>query len=360
MREPEAATRKSRDLVRMAVAKAALAEPLRTSMVPVIQKALVIGGGLAGMTAALAIADHGYEVCLVERSKRLGGNLRDLPKGFEDQDMTAVLNGLVAQLKANRLVTVHTGVTVSETLGFVGNFTSKLSNGREFKHGAAVIATGASENLPAEYLLGRDNRVLTQRALSRTIEAKRSPWKKAPSRVVMIQCVGSRNPEHPYCSRVCCTRAVKNAIRLKQISPDTEVTVLYRDIRTYGAREQYYQQARDLGVLFIRFDEQNPPVVTGGKSLSVAVRDPIVDADVRLQADLVVLSTGMVSNREENDRVAKLFKVPLNDDGFFLEAHAKLRPVEFATEGVFLAGLAHGPITTLLISETLKYSFGLL
>jgi len=342
LHEPEAATQKARDLVRMAAAKAALTVPLRSSTVPVIRQALVIGGGTAGMTAALAIADQGYHVCLVERDARLGGNLRDLPTGFEDQDLRAMLKNLIAKVKAHANIRVLTETTVVEVQGFVGNFTSKLSNGEEYRHGVAIIATGASEYQPREYLYGEDRRIITQRQLSQQLAAGNFPG-LPPACVVMIQCVGSRTAEHPYCSRVCCTRAVKNAAQIKEHHPETEVIILYRDMRTYGFQERHYQRARELGVLFIRFDADRPPILTGGPRLDLSVFEPLLQTELHFHPDLVVLSTGIVSSAEDNDRLAKLFKVPLNDDGFFLEAHAKLRPVEFATEGVYLAGLAHGP-----------------
>ena len=342
MNEPAAATVKSSDLIRMAVAKAALAEPLQAATIPLVRKALVVGGGLAGMTAALAIADHGYDVSLVERETALGGNLRDLPTGFEDQDVQALLARKVQETEAHPRITIHAETTLEDVTGFVGNYATRLSDGSEFEHGVVVLATGANEYTPTEHAYG-DARVVTQRQLSGLLDACTTPWKTPPERVVMIQCVGSRSDEHPYCSRVCCTRAVKNAVRIRQLSPGTEVLILYRDIRTYGMRESYYQQARDLGVLFVRFDHGEEPCVTAGDRLAVRLRDPLLGAEMAVSADMVVLSTGIVADDEANDRLGKLLKVPVNADGFFMEAHAKLRPVEFATEGVFLAGLAHGP-----------------
>jgi len=342
MHQPDAATDKSRDLVRMAVAKAALTEPLHASSVPVVRHALVVGGGVAGMTAALAIADHGHDVTLLEKTELLGGNVRHLPFGFEDQDLSRMLADTCVKVTGHPRIRVLCATTVEDVHGFVGNFTTRLSNGEELAHGVAIIATGASEYEGSDHGYGTDSRILTQRELARRLE-EAEPWQGHPRRVVMIQCVGSRNDDHPYCSRVCCARAVKNAIRLKQRSPETEVHVLYRDIRTYGLRERYYQQARELGVHFIRFDTETEPAVDCGDQLTVRVREPALDAMLALDTDMIVLSTGIVADDDANDRMGKQFKVPVNAEGFFLEAHAKLRPVEFATEGVFLAGLAHGP-----------------
>jgi len=345
MKEPEAATEKARVLVRMAVAKAALSVPLHSTMVPVVRKALIVGGGLAGMTAALAIADHGYDVLLAESDTELGGNLRHLFVGFEGQDLQRLLSETVARVQAHPLITVRTTTTVTDVTGFIGNFTTTLSDGAELQHGVAVVATGAREYEPTEFGYGSCPQVMTQRELQTILDGTDEAWDVVPKRVVMIQCVGSRNDEHPYCSRVCCTRAVRNAIRLKEHCPETEVQVLYRDIRTYGFREAQYQRARKLGVNFIRFDKDEPPRVSLADGLRVSVRDPLLDVGLDLDCDLLVLSTGIVADVDANDTVAKFFKVPINDDGFFMEAHAKLRPVEFATEGVFLAGLAHGPKT---------------
>ena len=343
MHEPAAAADKACDLVRMAVAKARLAIPLGASTVPVIRSGLVVGGGLAGLHATLAIADHGYDVTLVERDSELGGNARELHTGFDGQDLQSMLARTVRRVMEHPRITVRTGMTVTEVTGFVGNFKSTLADATTLEHGVAVLATGAAEYRPTEYLYGRDERVITQRELQTILAQPELAGEPPPRRVVMIQCVGSRNDEHPYCSRVCCTRAVKNAILIKERHAATEVLILYRDIRTYGYREQAYQKARELGVQFIHFDKGAEPQVHPGDPLRVELRDPILQADLSLDTDLLVLSAGIVADREEADRLGKLFKVPINDDGFFLEAHVKLRPVEFATEGVFLAGLAHAP-----------------
>ena len=342
---PEAATDKARDLVRMAIAKARLIKPLQAETIPVVRKALVLGGGWAGMTAAIAIAEHGYGVFLVEKEAELGGNLRHLYVGFDGQDLRSMLAEAIERIERHPLISVFTSTTATEIDGFVGNFRTTLGNGRELEHGVAVIATGADEYSGDQYLYGADPRVVTQRELQAVLDGPAEPaWATPPECIVMIQCVGSRDDERPYCSRVCCTRAIVNAIRIKELWPNSEVFVLYRDIRTYGFNEAHYRQARELGVLFIRFDKDAPPLVSSTpESVNVKIREPIVDAELELRASLLVLSTGIAADSDANDRLAKLFKVPINDDGFFLEAHVKLRPVEFASEGVFVAGLAHAP-----------------
>lgn len=341
--EKEKATEKAKDLVAMAVAKAALLEPLTPIPVPVEKAVLVIGGGLSGMTAALEAARQGVSVYLVEREEDLGG--QDLPYTAEGVDLENLRKKLKKDIAENPGITVYTGSRVLEVRGFVGNFESVVDHKgtlRTLRHGGIIVATGAQAYLPRDgaFLYGKDPRVLTQRELERKIAAGNFV---PPKRVVMVQCVGSRDKEHPYCSRVCCLQAVKNALRLKDIARDTEVTVLYRDMRTYGLYERYYERARREGILFVRFgDEEMPVVEAKDGELSVRFLDPLLGEDVSLSADLVVLSTGIVPH-EDAQVLAKLLKVPLTQDGFFLEAHVKLRPVDFATEGIYVCGLAHGP-----------------
>jgi heterodisulfide reductase subunit A len=236
--------------------------------------------------------------------------------------------------------------------GSIGHFrTAVRVNGetREIEHGVAIVATGAREYAPKEYLYGQEERVLTQLELEERLAAEGKRFLSGaggrPKTIVMIQCVGSRNEERPYCSRLCCSEAVKNALKIKELAPDACVYVLYRDIRTYGFREGYYTKARQEGVAFVRYEEgRNPEVARNGEGLTVGVHDSVLGIDMEIPADLVVLSAGTVPH-EENKAVAQLFKVPLNQDGFFLEAHLKLRPVDFATDGVYLCGLAHSPKT---------------
>ncbi|NNG17318.1 MAG: FAD-dependent oxidoreductase [Gemmatimonadales bacterium] len=343
--EPERATRKSKDLLRMAVAKARLLEPLVKGRLKVKSEAVVVGGGMAGMTAALNLADQGFPVHLVEQGKELGGNLRHVHRLLHGADPQQRLAQTVQRVTSHPRIHLYLESTLASVDGSVGNFRSTITcNGRhsEVAHGVAIIATGASEHQPTEYLYGQHPRVLTQRELEASIATDDPELQKLAS-VVMIQCVGSRDEVHPYCSRVCCAQAVKNAIALKEIHPDIAVQVLYRDIRTYGLLEEFYTHARRLGVRFIRYEEQQKPQVTATNGhLQVSTVDPVLDAVLGIDCDLLVLAPAIVP-RGDAEEVGKLFKVALNQDKFFLEAHMKLRPVDFATEGVFMCGLAHSP-----------------
>jgi len=342
MHEPDEATVKAKCLVHMAIAKAAMVEALAVASLDVTPTALVVGGGLAGLTAALSLAEQGFEVTLVERERKLGGNLNRLRSTFTEPDVRAFRDALVRRVRRHPEIDVRTGTELEAVDGFVGNFESTLKGRREtttVKHGVMILATGGNENTPDEYRYVDDSRVVTQLELEQMLADGSGD---APRSVVMIQCVGSREEGHMYCSRVCCNTAVKNAIRLKDRSPETDVWILYRDIRTYGLNEDYYQEARDKGVVFVRYEPEAKPVVKNGSGPTVTVRDALVGRDLVLRPDLLVLSSRIDANHD-NERIGQLMKVPLNEDGFFLEAHAKLRPVEFATEGVFVAGLAHGP-----------------
>jgi len=353
MHHPDEATQKAKDLVRMAIAKTALLEPLPTQTVVMTQKALVIGGGLAGMTAAQKIAQAGFEVTLVEKEKELGGKAREIYHTLEGLDVQAFLESLIIEVEKDPRIHLYKGTTIEKVDGFVGSFKTTVRTDNEtseISHGVVIVATGADEYRPKEYLFGQDSRITTQIEFEKEMVIRPDSTRSLKN-VVMIQCVGSRNDERPYCSRICCSEAVKNALTLKSINPDTNVYVLYRDIRTYGFKEDYYEKAREAGVLFIRYDEEKEPrVEKGGDGLRVIVHEPILHDDLSIETDLLVLSPGIVSPRE-NERLSQMLKVPLNTDGFFLEAHMKLRPVDFATEGVFLAGLAHNPKS---IDETLS------
>jgi heterodisulfide reductase subunit A2 len=338
MHEPEKATKKSKDLVRMAVAKARLLEPLKKSKLGVLHSAVVIGGGLAGMTAALDIADQGYPVHIVEKEKYLGGNLIKIHHKEGDRKPKDFMNELIGKVRNAKNITVHLNSEVKEVGGFVGNFKVKTSDG-EIDTGAVIVATGANEYKPTEFLYGQDKRVVTQLELEKQLDEKTLKAKK----VVMIQCVGSRNEKSPYCSRICCSNAVKNAIDIKKASPSTEVYILHKDIRTYGFREDLYREAGNLGVNFTRFSEGTMPTVESKDGqIEVTVWDTVLKDNLLLKPDLLVLSAGIAPN-EGNEELAKMLKVPLSKDKFFLEAHMKLRPVDFATEGVFLCGAAHWP-----------------
>jgi heterodisulfide reductase subunit A len=346
MQEPEKATRKARYLVRMAVEKARLLEPLEEGESEVIPRALVLGGGVSGMNAALSLARSGFPVYLVEREEELGGLARNIRISQKGEDVGAYLDDLVRQVEKEELISVLTGHQAVDIGGYVGKFRTLVRDGegreRLLEHGAVIVATGGRQHVPeGRYLYGMDSRVITQWELEERLE---SPEEEPPRSVVMVQCVGSRDDQHPWCSKVCCTEAVKNALALKERWPDAQVYVLYRDIRTYGFREDLYRQARELGVTFIRFADGDDPVANDlGFKLQVAVKDASLGGEtVYLDADLLVLSVGIEPN-PANHELAPMLKVPLNTDGFFLEAHMKLRPVDFSTDGVFLCGLAHAP-----------------
>ena len=342
MHEPQKATQKSIALVRMAVAKARLIQSLTERSLPLNHDALVIGGGVAGMTVALALADQGFRVHLVERQAELGGHAKHVRFGFDSQDPQEFLVRLIQRTLAHPGITTHLGTSVAGIDGFVGNFKTRLSkNGatEEVEHGIVVVATGADTHKPAEYLYGQNDRVLTQVEF----EEKLSAGDVSADNVVMIQCVGSRDEKNAYCSRLCCTHAVRNALKLKELRPQANVFVLYRDVRTYGFNERYYGLAREKGVRFIRYEPDRKPVVSAAQDgLRVEVPDPILEQTLAIGCDLLVLSAAVIS-RPDGQELAQMLKVPLNQDRFFLEAHLKLRPVEFATEGVFLCGLAHSP-----------------
>jgi heterodisulfide reductase subunit A len=341
---PETATVKARDLVRMAVHKAGLMVPLVEAELDVVQTAMVVGGGLSGMAAARSLARQGYEAHIVEKGERLGGQALNLYRTAKGEDVQAKLAEMIAEIDADPKIHVHLNAAIESVEGFVGSFKTTLAgNGKKeaLEHGVAIMATGGAPLKTTEYACGTDPRIVTSLDLDRRIMDKDPALKKLNS-AVFIQCVGSREPERPYCSRVCCTHSVDNAIHLKEINPEMNVFVLYRDLRTYGERELLYKKARGLGVIFIRFDRENKPVVAvvDGR-LQVTVTDHIIGRPVEIETDLLTLATAVVPNRDE--RLANFFKVPLNADGFFVERHAKLGPSEFATDGVFLCGLAHYP-----------------
>ena len=352
---PEGATEKAKDLVRMAVARAALLKPLREKRIPINRRALVIGGGIAGMNAAIGLADQGFETVIVEKEPQLGGLCRDLTTTLEGEDIQRYLLELVDRVTTHDRIQVLTESLVVGFSGFKGNFTTEVIVGprmyeRKIDHGVIILATGAVEYKPEEYLYGQDYRVMTQIELGKRLEVKGA---SDLNRVVMIQCVGSRNDEHPNCSRVCCQSAVKNALHIKELNPEAEVFILYRDMRMYGLMEKYYTEARRQGVIFSRFPENAPPSVeTADDGIVVTFKDHILQRDIRITADRLVLSAGMIA--ADTGELASILKLPRNEDGYFIEAHAKLRPVELANEGVFLCGTAHGPK---LISEAVSQAF---
>jgi heterodisulfide reductase subunit A-like polyferredoxin len=345
MHEAEAATAKSKDLVRMAIAKVMLNEPLYAHPLEVNHNALVIGGGLAGMTAALELAEEGFGVTLVEREPDLGGYMRRVRYVLNGEDPQAALHALIDRVRAHKKIAVYTNAALTEVVGSLGNFASKVSIGGngtvvDVKHGVIIVATGADSFKPNEYLYGQDGRVLLNDELEERLAADRFDG----SAVAFIQCVGSRNTERPYCSRTCCSETIKHALKLKELRPETQVYVLYREMRPYGFREAYYTKARKLGVAFIRFPDDKPPTVVGHNGrLSVIVHADTLNESVQLLVDNVILATATVP-WESNKELAQMLKVPLGEERFFLEAHRKLRPIDFASDGIFLCGNAHSPL----------------
>ena len=344
MHEPEKATEKAKDLVQSMVAKARLLRPLKKPLINVTPVGLVIGGGVAGMASALELAKQGFEVHLVEKEKELGGHLRTLHYLLEkEDDPKEKLNSLIKAVMENDKIHVYLGAEVEEVNGFVGNFKARISqqggDEKEVEHGIVIVATGAVEYEPTEYLYGKDPRIVTQHELEEEIAKGEFKAKN----VVMIQCVGARTKERPNCARICCGQAMKNALKIKEVSPETEVYVLYKDVRTYGFKEDYYREAATNGVIFVSYDdEREPQVVNDNGQLKVTFWEPVIKKEIAINADVVVLSAATIAN-PDNKRIAKMLKVPLTKDGFFLEAHMKLRPLDFATDGVFLCGLAHWP-----------------
>ncbi len=343
-KEKEAATAKAKDLVRMAVSRTRLIQSLAQPSISVDSSALVIGGGIAGMTTALGLADQGFAVHLVEKEAQLGGNARSLLATWQGQNIGEKLAEMTERVSSHSLIDVYSESEVKNANGFIGNFETIVSGKKGetlLKHGAVIVATGAKEHVPTEYLYGQDDRVLTHLELDKAIAAEDKRVATAES-VVFIQCVGSREQDRPYCSKVCCTHSIKSAVNFKKNNPDINVFVIYRDIRTYGQRESLYKEAREKGVVFIRYDSERKPVVrkeTDG--LWISVRDHVLDMDIDIHADLLVLASAIVPR--DNEALAQMYKLSRNGDNFFNEAHAKLRPVEFATGGIFLAGMAHYP-----------------
>jgi heterodisulfide reductase subunit A len=360
-KEKEEATQKAKDIIRMSVARACHLEPLQEFDLPVNKAGLVVGGGIAGMTCALSIANQGHEVHLVEKNTDLGGMAQRIHTTLEGLDVQAYLRDLIRKVYQHPLVHVYTDATITEATGYVGNFVTKVKSERgvtEIKHGAAVIATGADEYKPTEYLYGEDDRVLTLLELEEQI-AKREERLMNSQSLVMIQCVGCRNDERNYCSRVCCSHAIKCALKLKEINPQMDVYILFRDMRTYGFSEDYYREAADKDVTFIRYDPLHKPQVEaveegGQRILRVTVPDPLLGKMISIDADSIALAAAVIPPAGSKE-VSQFFKVALSADDFFKEAHVKLRPVEFGVDGVYLCGMAHYPKH---ISEAISQAFG--
>jgi heterodisulfide reductase subunit A-like polyferredoxin len=351
---PAAATEKAKDLVSMAVARVATLFPLHEKEIPVNKRALVIGGGVAGMNTALGLADQGFDTVLVEKEAQLGGMANRLTKTIDGADVKKYLEGLIKKVTSHSKIQVLTQSLIVGFTGFKGNFTTEVLVGpgmyeRKINHGAIVIATGANEYQPSEYLYGEDSRVMTQIELSEHLEKQDAD---DLNQVVMIQCVGSRNDENPNCSRVCCQSAIKNALHIKELNPQADIYIIYRDIRTYGLLEDYYTEARKLGILFFRYTSDDPPKVeSSDDGVLVTFKDHILGQPLQVSADLLALSAGV--RAEDTEELASILKLARNKEGHFMEAHVKLRPVDMATEGIFVCGMAHSPM---LLSETIAQS----
>lgn len=352
MRETEKATEKAKDLIRMGVARARLLEPQEEIQVDVIPSALVIGGGIAGMTCALSLANRGFEVTLVEREKKLGGLLKELYKLYPTpEDASKLVEAKIDEVKKNRNIEALTSATVTEVKGFVGNYDVNVKQeGKDipFRAGVIIVATGAEEFKPVG-MFGYDGvNVVTQLELEKILKGDKLYAKN----IVMIQCVGARNKERNYCSRVCCTTALNNAMLVLERKPEAQIFILYRDMQTYGTLyEDLYRKAREKGIIFVKYSPERSPIFNKG---TVKVFDELLGEELSLPYDLVVLSTPMIAHSDSVE-LAKILKIPVDEYGFFLEAHVKLRPLEFATDGIYLCGSAHWPST---VSESITQAYG--
>jgi len=360
-KEKEQATRKAQDIIRMSVARARYLAPLQEFDLPVNKAALIVGGGIAGMTCALSIANQGHEVHLVEKDKELGGMARRIHTTLEGMDVQAYLKDLIRTVYNNPLIHVFHEAAITDVSGYVGNFITTLeTEGRvkEIKHGASVIAIGADVYTPTEYLYGEDEKVFTHLELGEQIAKGEEKVVNAQS-LVMIQCVGCRNEDRNYCSRVCCTHAIKNALSLKKSNPEMDIYILFRDMRTYGFSEDFYREASEKDVKFIRYEPDDKPQVEaataeGRPVIRVMVTDPILGRKLAIDADVLSLAAAVIPSSTTKE-IAGHFKVTLSPDDFFKEAHVKLKPVEFAADGVFLCGTAHYPKH---IKETINQAYG--
>jgi len=342
--DPDAATEKSKDMVRMAVSKATLFEPLKEATMPITHAALVIGGGVAGMAAAKNTSGQGYRTYLIEKTGSLGGQARHLHETWRGEDVQQYLTALIDEVQSDNNIEIFLNSRITHVEGFVGNFKTTIQNNGKnsiLEHGVTIIASGASELKPDEHLYGQDPRVVTGLELQQRF-IDNDPALGQLKTAAFVQCVGSRNPERPYCSKVCCTQSIKSALELKEINPGMDVFILYRDLRAYGLREDLYRKARSAGIVFIRFNSDKEFNVTlEQEDLQVTFTDRVLGRQIKINPDLLILASAIVPDMK--NPLAQLYKVPQNQDGFFAEAHVKLRPVDFATDGVFVCGLAHAP-----------------
>ena len=360
-KETARATQKAKEIVSMSVARSARLEPLEEFELPVNKACLVVGGGIAGMTSSLSLAGQGFEVYLVEKEPELGGMARNLYYTLEGMDVQGHLQDVIRQVYRHPSIHVSRDATILDVKGYIGNFSTRIrSEGRtkDIRHGAAIIATGAEEYKPSEYLYGENENVVTAVELDSLIASKDERLSKCES-LVMIQCVGCRNEERNYCSRVCCGHSIKNALELRAINPDMDICILYRDMRTYGFKEDFYREASEKDIRFVRYARDDKPEVeavgeNGRKKLQVAVTDHVLGKRLLIDADMLQLAAAVVPSSTSTE-VARLFKVAMNPDGFFQEAHVKLRPVDSAVDGIFLCGSAHYPKH---ITETISQAYG--
>ncbi len=344
--QPEKATHKATEMVRIATGRARMLQPVYK--IPVIpeKRALIIGGGISGMSAALAIADAGFDVTLVERSNALGGNLHNINYVVEGDNPQRLLRDLVNRVLAENRITVHTRTEVVQHSGQIGKYEAVLRHlgGEEetIQHGVTIVAVGGRESHGSKYLQGQHPKVITQLELEDLIAHRLDEVAKLKD-VVMIQCVRPDGMEQDYCSRICCTNTIKNAMRIKVVNPECRVTVLYKDIITYGFREAYYTEARRRGILFVRYDDEHEPITKKlNGDIQVTANEPILNRKIVFTPDLLVLSTAIVP-AEGVSKLSQILKVPLSHEGFFLEAHIKMRPMDFMEEGIFICGMAHYP-----------------
>ncbi len=342
--DPDSATLKAKNLIHMAVNKVKLLEPLPEPKIDICRSVLIVGGGIAGLTAAINLANQGYQIYVLEKSHNLGGQALNIYQNWPGEDVQKYLTQLIETVNLNSKITVFLNSHLQSVDGFLGNFSSTIQtkDGYEsIQYGAAILATGALEHKPDQYLYGQDPNVLTGLELDRKF-IDQDPFFKDLKTVAFLQCVGSRNEQRPYCSKVCCTHSIKNAIKLKDLNPKLKIFIVYRDIRTYGFREDLYRQARSRGIIFIPHDAHKDVLVTKqGKLISLKFTNLVLNRETEIKTDLLVLATAIVP--PEKNPVAELFKVPLNEDGFFQEAHPKLKPVESYVDGLFFAGLCHCP-----------------
>ena len=353
--QPEKAAAKARDLIRMAVGAVVQAQPLAEHRLPINKNVLVVGGGVTGMTSAVELADQGFKVYLAEKTARLGGVAARIRRTLEGKEVQPFIEKLIEQATNHDNIEVITGAIIVDHAGMPGMFTTGMQVGRQMfyrqiEHGVTILATGAKPNRPGLFMLGESDRVKTQLEVQELI-ADSPELVDSWENVVMIQCVGSRTEDNPNCSRICCQTAVKNALSIVERNPQARVFVLYRDMRTYGFQEEYYQKAREKGVIFVRYHQEKPPRITAaGEKIEASFTDIILGKEITVSADCLCLSTGLVADQDSNEELAMVFKLPRTTDGYFLEDHVKLRPVDLPVPGFFVAGTAHSPKT---ISESL-------